>query len=76
MDTELVMIQMEQDLNDLAEQYEVAAENELLWALGAPDAEQTRMHTQNVEHNREMAKLYRTFAHSVSALVDLYMEDN
>ena len=76
MDNELMVIQLEQDFNELAEQYDSAADNEMLWALGAPDAEGTRMHTQNMVHNREMAKLYRTIAHAASALLDLYMEDN
>ena len=64
MDMELMQIQMKQDFEELAEQYEGAADNELLWALGAPDAETTKMHTQNAVHCREMAKLYREFAES------------
>lgn len=75
MDTELMMIQMEQDCNELAEQYDGAAENELLWALGAPDAETTKMHTQNVVQNREMAKFYRYLASRALDLVESYMED-
>lgn len=62
MDMELMQIQMKQDFEELAEQYEGAADNELLWALGAPDAETTKMHTQNVVHCRDMAKMYRELA--------------
>lgn len=76
MDTELMMIQMEQDCNELAEQYDGAAENELLWALGAPDAETTKMHTQNVVQNREMAKFYRYLATHALGLIEGYMEEN
>ena len=75
MDTELMMIQMEQDCNELAEQYDGAAENELLWALGAPDAETTKMHTQNVVQNREMAKFYRYLASRALDLIESYEED-
>ncbi len=65
MDMELMQIQMVQDFEELAEQYDGAADNELLWALGAPTAEATKMHTQNVMQNREMAKLYRAMAERV-----------
>lgn len=75
MDTELMQIQMEQDFAELAEQYEGAADNELLWALGAPTAEATKMHTQNVVHCRDMAKMYRYLASRTSDLVESFGED-
>lgn len=74
MDTELMMIQMKQDFEELAEQYDGAAENELLFALGAPDAESTKMHTQNVVQNREMAKFYRYLATRTLDLVESFEE--
>lgn len=72
MDTELMVIQMENDFNELAEQYDGAAENELTFALGAPDAESTKLHTQNVVQNREMAKLYRCLAAHALDLVEKF----
>lgn len=75
MDTELMQIQMEQDFAELAEQYEGAADNELIWALGAPTAEATKMHTQNVVHCRDMAKMYRYLASRTSDLVESFDED-
>jgi len=75
MDTELMMIQMENDFNELAEQYDGAAENELLFALGAPDAEATKLHTQNVVQNREMAKFYRYLATRALDLIESFQED-
>lgn len=75
MDTELMMIQMENDFNELAEQYDGAAENELMFALGAPDAESTKMHTQNVAQNREMAKFYRYLATRALDLVESFEEE-
>jgi uncharacterized membrane protein len=76
MDTELMMIQMENDFNELAEQYDGAAENELLFALGAPDAEATKLHTQNVVQNREMAKFYRYLATRALDLIETFQEEN
>ena len=69
MDMELMQIQLTQDFEELAEQYEGAADNELLWALGAPTAEATKMHTLNVVHNREMAKLYKALAERVPTVL-------
>ena len=76
MDTELMMIQMENDFNELAEQYDGAAENELLFALGAPNAEATKLHTQNVTQNREMAKFYRYLATRALDLIETFQEEN
>ena len=76
MDTELMMIQMENDFNELAEQYDGAAENELLFALGAPDADATKMHTQNVMQNREMAKFYRYLATRTLDLIESFEEES
>ena len=76
MDTELMMIQMENDFNELAEQYDGAAENELLFALGAPDAESTKLHTQNVVQNRELAKFYRYLATRALDLIETFQEEN
>jgi uncharacterized membrane protein len=76
MDTELMMIQMEHDFNELAEQYDGAAENELMFALGAPDAESAKMHAQNVVQNREMAKFYRYLATRALDLIESFEEEN
>ena len=76
MDTELMMIQMENDFNELAEQYDGAAENELLFALGAPTAEATKLHTQNVTQNREMATFYRYLATRALDLIETFQEEN
>ncbi len=76
LDMELMRIQMEQDFNELAEQYDGAAENELMFALGAPDAESTKLHTQNVVQNREMAKFYRYLATRTLDLIESFEEEN
>lgn len=76
MDTEMAQIQLVQDLSELAEQYDGAGDNERLWALGAPDAETTKMHTQNMVHCRAMANLYRQLAQRALDLVETYLEEN
>lgn len=75
MDIELQQIQLENDLKELAERYDGAAENELLFALGAPDAEATKLHTQNVVQNREMAKFYHYLATRALDLIESYEEE-
>lgn len=74
MDYELATIQIIQDMEELAEQYEGAADNEYLWALGAPDAEQTQLHTQNMMQNREMAEMYHKMAKCPATLLKMFEE--
>ncbi len=76
MDMELTQIQLVQDLSELAEQYDGAGDNERLWALGAPDAETTKLHTQNMAHCRKMAMMYRKMAEHAISLVETYMEED
>lgn len=75
MDKELTMIQIDQDMNELAEQYDSAAVNESIWASGAHTHEQIDMHLQNAEHNRQMAKFYRYLASRALDLIESYEED-
>lgn len=75
MDMELMQIQMKQDFEELAEQYDGAADNEHLWSLGSPDAETAALHAQNVEQNREMAKFYRYLARRALDLVESFEEE-
>ena len=75
MDMELTKIHMTQDFEANAEEYEVAASNERLWAKGAPDNETAQMHEENAEHCVMMAKLYRNMAKYPDAILKLFMED-
>lgn len=75
MDMELTKIHMTQDFEANAEEYEVAASNERLWAKGAPDNETVQMHEENAEHCAMMAKLYRNMAKYPDAILKLFMED-
>lgn len=75
MDTELTAIQIAQDMEELAEQYEAAASNERLWAKGSPNVETARMHEENAEHASEMAEMYHRMAKYPAALLKLFEED-
>ena len=75
MDIELMMIQVNQDFNELAEQYAGAASNERLWAKGAPDAETARMHEENAIHNHTMALFYGYLASRALDLIESFEED-
>jgi hypothetical protein len=75
MDYELMMIQMAQDFNELAEQYDGAASNERLWAKGASDEVTIQMHLANAEHAVEMAEMYRRMSKNPEALLN-QLEEN
>ena len=76
MDYELAMIQINQDMEGLAEEYEGAASNERLWAKGSSDAETIRMHEENAEHNSKMAELYHSLARRALDLIETFQEEN
>lgn len=74
MDYELTTIQITQDFNELAEQYDSAASNERLWAKGSPDADTAQMHEENAEHASMMAEMYRRMAKYPEAIIKLFEE--
>lgn len=47
-------------LDELIEEHKVAASNERLWAKGANDSEQARMHEENAEEHIEFANMLTT----------------
>lgn len=51
-------------LEELIEEYRVAASNERLWAKGAPEQETARMHEENAEENAAFADLLATLLDS------------
>lgn len=75
MNTELTTIQITQDMEELAKQYEVAASNERLWAKGSPDAETAQMHEENAKHASAMAEMYHRMAKYPEAILKLFEED-
>ena len=75
MDTEMLLAQMEHDFENLAKEHDGAADNEYIWALGAPDAETTKMHTENMERHRLLARMYRRMKDDCLAFVETYDDD-
>jgi hypothetical protein len=75
MDTEIIINQMEQDLEVLALKHDKAADKEYLQALSAPDAESTKVHIENMEHHKLLARMYRGMKDDGLAFVETY-DDN
>ena len=76
MDTELMMIQMDQDFNELAEEYEGAASNERIWATGSDTDEMMEQHYRNMMQCLQMAKFYRYLASKALDLIKSFEEEN
>lgn len=75
MDMELMTIQINQDLSELAEEYLVAASNERLWAKGSDTDEEIQMHEQNAEHNHRMGLFYSYLASRALDLIESFEEE-
>ena len=76
MDKELTLIQIVQDMSELAEEYEGAASNERLWAKGSDTDEEIQMHEENAEHCAMMADLFRNMAKHPETIIKLFAEEN
>lgn len=72
METEMLLNIMEHDLESLAKIHDENANNEYLWALGSSDAETTKMHTENMEMHRLLARMYRRMKDDTLAFVETY----
>lgn len=72
MDTESIYIQMEQDFESLVNEHIAAANNEYFWALGSSTAEDTKMHEENMEHHKLMAKMYLKMKEDILAFIETY----
>lgn len=70
MDIELMLIQINQDLSELAEEYRAAASNERLWAKGAPDQETAVMHEQNAAGCVYLADFYKRLSENPQFLIN------
>ena len=76
METEMLIEQMEQDFETMAKEHDIAVENEYIWSLGAPDAEQTKMHLENMEQHRHLARMYRRMKKNCLAFIETYEDDS
>lgn len=70
--TEMLSTLMEQDFEALAEEHEVAASNERLWAKGSTDAETAAMHEENARDHLLLARMYRRMKEHTLTFVDTY----
>ena len=75
MDTETIYLQMEQDFESLVNEHISAANNEYFWALGSSNAEDTKMHTENMEQHKLLAKMYLKMKEDVLAFIETYNEE-
>ena len=76
MDKELTLIQIVQDMSELAEEYDGAASNERLWAKGSDTDEDIQMHEENAEHCAMMADLFRNMAKHPETIIKVFAEEN
>ena len=67
---ENVIINIINDMAELAEQYEGAASNERLWAKGAPDREAAAMHEHNAAECAVLAAIYKMFSKNPQLLIN------
>jgi hypothetical protein len=72
MDTGILMNQMEQDFETLAQEHEDAAKNELIWADGSSYPHIADMHRENAEQHLLLARMYRRMKGDTLAFVETY----
>ena len=65
-------LRIESDLIMLADDCEIAASNERLWAKGSDDPETAEMHLENAEECAEVAEVYRRMAKHARELYEQY----
>jgi hypothetical protein len=67
---ENIIINIINDMAELAEQYEGAASNERLWAKGAPDREAAEMHGRNAAECTVLADIYKKLSENPQLLIN------
>lgn len=67
---ENVIINIINDMAELAEQYEGAASNERLWAKGAPEQETAAMHESNAAECAYLADFYKRLSENPQLLIN------
>lgn len=74
MDIEMTVEQMEQDFEYMAKEHDIAAENEYIWAhwQQTAGAETTKMHLENMEQHKRLAKMYRRMKRDCCAFIEEY----
>ena len=65
-------LRIESDLIMLADDCEIAADNERVWARGSDDPDEAQMHLENAEECLEIAEVYRRMAKHARELYEQY----
>jgi hypothetical protein len=68
----IMYLGMEADLIMLADEREIAASNERLWAKGSNDPETIAMHEENAAECAELAEVYRRMAKKARDLYEQF----
>lgn len=68
---ENIIINIINDMAELAEQYEGAASNERLWAKGAPNRETTAMQEGNAAECAYLADFYKRLSENPQLLINV-----
>lgn len=76
MDTEMLIEQMEQDFEAMAEEHDAAADNEHLWALGTSYPHIAEMHEENEKRHRHLARMYRRMKSHCLGFIETYEDDS
>lgn len=76
MDNEMLVNQMEQDFESLAEEHEVAASNERLWAKGSSYPHIIAMHEENAARHLLLARMYRRMKEGIFTFIETYNDAN
>lgn len=72
METELLIEQMEHDFEAMASEQRKLASQEYLLALAAADASTTRLHIENMERHKHLARMYRRMKNNCLAFIETY----
>lgn len=67
---ENIIINIINDMAELAEQNSCAASNERLWAKGSPDQETAAMHESNAAERAYLADIYRKLSENPQLLIN------
>ena len=64
--------QIKGDLKALITEHSAIADQELMYALGAPNAKGTKIHTDSAYEHRKIAEMYSRMSEEVASLIYLF----
>lgn len=75
MDTEMLLVQMEQDFEALAKEHEAEADNERIWAAGSPDPHTAEMHQANAAQHQLLVRMYRKLKDNCLTFIETFDDE-